>query len=177
MWQLHQPGSLKSIPKTHLYIKTLQEPQSAGGYLELFTCTVYTCFWDTWGTRLQWVWEHGVSLGPYDVLGTVDIVETAVLMQSLILCCIEMNSWRREGKHIKAIKLFAPTILFLGLDSFSVLMSVWKIGGFEFLLVWGFTEKSLHGRRPPKHNRHKQEELLAVGVRSEPGDGSKSARF
>lgn len=32
---------------------------------------------------------HGVSFGSFDVLGRVGIVETAVFMQSLILCCIQ----------------------------------------------------------------------------------------
>lgn len=43
---------------------------------------------------------HGVSLGPYDVLGTVDIVEIAVQMQSLILCCIQSEQLKeRRSTH------------------------------------------------------------------------------
>lgn len=33
-----------------------------------------------------------MSFGPFDVLGRVGVVETAVFMQSLILCCIQINS-------------------------------------------------------------------------------------
>lgn len=58
---------------------------------------------------LQWVWGelreltmqplkmHGVSFGPFDMLGIVGIVETAVFMHSLILCCIQ-NEQLKEKK-------------------------------------------------------------------------------
>lgn len=40
---------------------------------------------------------HGVSFGPFDVQGRVGIVETAVFMQPLVLCCTQ-NEQLKEKK-------------------------------------------------------------------------------
>lgn len=61
---------------------------------------------------------HGVSFGPFDVQGRVGIVETAVFMQSLILCCIQNEQLKEKSKPIKVIKRYVPTILVLELNSF-----------------------------------------------------------